>query len=121
MSNNGGEYRDKKLKEFCATNGIKLKRTTPETPQQNGVVEYMNRTLNKHARIMRIHASLSKMFQAEAISIAAYLINYRSQVPLKEKSHDEVQIDKEVNFSHLRIFGCISYVHIDSYEKNKST
>ena len=26
---------------------------------------------------------------------------------------------KEVKFSHLKVFGCISYVHIDSVARNK--
>ena len=33
-SDNGGEYRDEKLKEFCAANGIKLEKTVPKTPLQ---------------------------------------------------------------------------------------
>ena len=31
----------------------------------------------------------------------------------------EVQSGKEVMFSHLKVFGCISYVHIDSNTRNK--
>ncbi|RVW18404.1 Retrovirus-related Pol polyprotein from transposon TNT 1-94 [Vitis vinifera] len=38
-SDNGGEYKDEKLKEFCATNGIKLEKIVLKTPQQNGVAE----------------------------------------------------------------------------------
>ena len=60
-SDNGGEYKDEKLKEFCATNGIKLEKIVPKTPQQNGVVEYLNRTLNERARSMRIHTVLPRM------------------------------------------------------------
>ena len=51
-SDDGGEYKDEKLKEFCATNGIKLE-IVPKTPQQNGVVECLNRTLNEHVRSMK--------------------------------------------------------------------
>ena len=61
-SDNGGEYKDEKLKEFCATNGIKLEKIVPKTPQQNGVVEYLNRTLNERARSMRIHTVLPRMW-----------------------------------------------------------
>ena len=61
-SDNGGEYKDEKLKEFCATNGIKLEKKFPKTPQQNGVVEYLNRTLNERARSMRIHTVLPRMW-----------------------------------------------------------
>ena len=35
------------------------------------------------------------------------------------KIPEEVWSGKEVNLSHLRVFGCISYVHIDSAERSK--
>ena len=47
----------------------------PRTPQQNGVAERMNRTLNERARSMRLHAGLPKTFWADAINTATYLIN----------------------------------------------
>ena len=50
-------------------------RTIPRTPQQNGVAERMNRTLNKRARSMRLHARLPKTFWTDVVSIATYLIN----------------------------------------------
>ena len=84
-SNNGGEYRDNIFREFCANNGIKMEKTVPMTPQQNGVVERMNRTLNEHARSMRIHAGLPKMFWDEAVNTAAYLINRGPSIPLDGK------------------------------------
>ena len=118
-SDNGGEYRDNRFREFCANNGIKMEKTVPMTPQQNGVAERMNRTLNERARSMRIHAGLPKMFWAEAVNTAAYLINHGPSIPLDGKIPKEVWSGKEVNLSHLRVFGCISYVHIDSAERSK--
>ena len=52
-----------------------MEKTIPGTPQQNGVAELMNRTLNECLRSMRLHAGLPKTFWADAVSIAAYLIN----------------------------------------------
>ena len=118
-SDNGGEYRDNRFREFCANNGIKMEKTVPMTPQQNGVAERMNRTMNERARSMRIHAGLPKMFWAEAVNTAAYLINRGPSIPLDGKIPEEVWSGKEVNLSHLRVFGCISYVHIDSAERSK--
>ena len=118
-SDNGGEYRDNRFREFCANNGIKMEKTVPMTPQQNGVAERMNRTLNERARSMRIHVGLPKMFWAEAVNTATYLINRGPSIPLDGKIPEEVWSGKEVNLSHLRVFGCISYVHIDSAERSK--
>ncbi|KAL5754948.1 hypothetical protein ACOSP7_023168 [Xanthoceras sorbifolium] len=118
-SDNGGEYRDSRFREFCANSGIKMEKTVPMTPQQNGVAERMNRTLNERARSMRLHAGLPKMLWAEAVNTAAYLINRGPSVPLDGGILEEVWSGKEVNISHLRVFGCISYVHIDSAKRSK--
>ncbi|KAL5848374.1 hypothetical protein ACOSQ4_006387 [Xanthoceras sorbifolium] len=118
-SDNGGEYKDSRFREFCANSGIKMEKTVPMTPQQNGVAERMNRTLNERARSMRLHAGLPKMLWAEAVNTAAYLINRGPSVPLDGGIPEEVWSGKEVNISHLRVFGCISYVHIDSAERSK--
>ena len=39
-----------------------MEKTIPETPQQNGVAERINRTFNERARSMRLHARLPKTF-----------------------------------------------------------
>ena len=74
----------------------------------------MNRTLNERARRMRLHVGLPKTFWVDAVSTATYLINRGPSVPMEFRLSKEVWSDKEVEFSHLKVFGCISYVHIDS-------
>ena len=81
-SDNGGEYNSKEFTNYYAAHGIRMEKTIPNTPQQNGVAERMNRTLNERARSMRLHASLPKFFWADAISTAAYLINRGPSVPM---------------------------------------
>ena len=70
-SDNEGEYIDGGFNEYCAAQGIMMEKTIPGTPQQNGVVERMNRTFNERARSMRLHAGLSKTFWVDAVSNAA--------------------------------------------------
>ena len=55
-SNNGGEYYSKEFDNYCSYHGIHRDKTTPVTPQENGVLERMNRTIMEHARFMRFHA-----------------------------------------------------------------
>jgi hypothetical protein len=38
-SNHGGKYIDGGFKEYCAVNGIKMKKIIPSTPQQNGIAK----------------------------------------------------------------------------------
>ncbi|KAE8664296.1 hypothetical protein F3Y22_tig00112801pilonHSYRG00056 [Hibiscus syriacus] len=118
-SDNGGEYKNSRFRDFYKNNGIKMETIIPMTLQQNGVAERMNRTMNERARSMRIHARLSKLLWAEAINTAAYLINREPSVPLDGGITEEAWSKKEINLSHLRVFGCISYVHINSAERSK--
>jgi transposase InsO family protein len=119
ISDNGRECEDGGFKQFCAANGIIMEKTIPGTPQQNGVAERMNKTLNKHARSMRLHVGLPKTFWIDAVSTAVYLINKGSFVPLSHRLLEEVWSGKEVNFSHLKFFGCMSYVFINPDARNK--
>ena len=42
-SNNGGKYIDREFNEYCAAHEIKMEKTIPRTPQQNGVAERINK------------------------------------------------------------------------------
>jgi transposase InsO family protein len=48
----GGEFSSGNFKEFCDKHGIKREYTIPRTPQQNGVVERQNRSVQQMARSM---------------------------------------------------------------------
>ena len=118
-SNNGGEYIDRGFSEYCAAQGIRIEKTIPRTPQQNGVAERMNRTLNKRARSMRLHVVLLKTFWVDAVSTAAYLINRGPSVPMEFRLPKEIWSGKEAKFSHLKVFCCVSYVYVDSDARSK--
>ena len=118
-SDNEGEYIDGGFSEYCATHGIKMEKTISRTPQQNGVAERMNRTLNERARSMRLHARLPKTFWTDVVSTATYLINRGPLVPMEFRLPEEVWSGKKVKFSHLKVFGCVFYVYIDSVAHSK--
>nr|GEZ61063.1 hypothetical protein [Tanacetum cinerariifolium] len=49
---NGGEFRNKELNDFCSQKGIKREFSNARTPQHNGVAERRNRSLIEAARTM---------------------------------------------------------------------
>eukprot|EP00253_Pinus_taeda_P002521 PITA_02521 len=57
-TDNDGEFCSKEFEEFCKKCGIARKKTTPYTPQQNGVAERMNKTLMERAGSMLSGAGL---------------------------------------------------------------
>ena len=94
-SDNGGEYCSKEFESFCSCNGIQRQKTTPRTPQENGVAERMNRTIMERARSMRLHAGFPLEFWAKAVSTAL-----DGHIP------EEVWTVKKVNYAFLKVFGC---------------
>ena len=79
----------------------------------------MNRTLNEHARSMKLHVEFPKNLWANVVNTAAYLINREPSVPMEFRISKKVWSSKEVKFSHLKFFDCIPYVHIDSNARSK--
>ena len=70
---NAKEYQ--KLEELIRPGGVKMKSTTPYTPEQNGVAERFNRTVVQIARAMVLWAELPQLFWGEAIMTANYITN----------------------------------------------
>nr|GFA53211.1 putative ribonuclease H-like domain-containing protein [Tanacetum cinerariifolium] len=55
---NGGEFRNKEMNDFCSQKGVKREFSNARTPQQNGVTERRNRILIEAARTMLADAKL---------------------------------------------------------------
>uniref|UniRef100_A0A2N9H2E5 CCHC-type domain-containing protein n=1 Tax=Fagus sylvatica TaxID=28930 RepID=A0A2N9H2E5_FAGSY len=104
MSERGTEYRDGDFLKFCEEHGIKRHFTVRKTPQQNGVAERLNRTITETARCLRLNAELPKIFWAEAVDMACYIINRSPRVALDEKVAEEVWTGQEIDYSFMRIF-----------------
>ncbi|KAL8099667.1 hypothetical protein AgCh_032070 [Apium graveolens] len=64
-SDHGGEI-EKDFITFCKSRGITHEFSAPRTPQQNGVVERKNRTLQETARTLLHESKLPRKFWAEA-------------------------------------------------------
>ena len=71
----GVEFCKKEFEEFCKKCGVAQQKTTPYTPQKNGVAERMNRTLMEKERSMLGGTGLGQEFWAEAVETACYLVN----------------------------------------------
>ncbi|XP_075101611.1 uncharacterized protein LOC142177049 [Nicotiana tabacum] len=115
-SDNEGEYDSQELKAFCSENGIRMIKTVPETPEQNGVAERMNRTLNERARSMRINSGLPKYFWAEAVNTTTYLINKGPSIPLYFEIPEEVWTGKEKDPKHRNVIFNENVMYKDKLE-----
>ncbi|GKC67639.1 putative ribonuclease H-like domain-containing protein [Tanacetum coccineum] len=69
---NGTEFKNKEMNQFCKRKGIKREFSVARTPQQNGVAERKNRTPIEAARTMLADSKLPTTFWAEAVNTACY-------------------------------------------------
>ncbi|GJR10035.1 putative ribonuclease H-like domain-containing protein [Tanacetum coccineum] len=74
-SDNGTEFKNRDMLEFCGNKGIKQEYSNAKTLQQNRVAKRMNETLNEAARTMLADSLLPTTFWAEAVSTACYVLN----------------------------------------------
>ncbi|GKC36332.1 putative ribonuclease H-like domain-containing protein, partial [Tanacetum coccineum] len=70
---NGTEFKNKEMNQFCEMKGILRQFSVAKTPQQNGVAERRNRTLIEAARTMLVDSKLPTTFWAEAVNTACYV------------------------------------------------
>ena len=108
-SDNGTEFKNSSMEEFCKYKGISQQFSAPGTPQQNGVVERKNRTLIEAGRTMLDDVNLPTYFWAEAINIACYTQNC-SLINKHGKTPYEMVKGKKPSVKHLHVFGCKCFV-----------
>lgn len=108
------------FKNFLKKQGIKHEMTTPYTPEQNGVAERMNRTLTEKAKCFLFDANLPKTYWAEAINMAAYIVNRLPHSKSKDnKTPEEVFSGKPNDLSELKLFGTKVMVLKPKAKRNK--
>ncbi|KAL1220953.1 Retrovirus-related Pol polyprotein from transposon TNT 1-94 [Cardamine amara subsp. amara] len=118
-SDNGGEYTSNAFKDFVGKLGIVHQTSCAYTPQQNGVAERKNRHLMEVARTMFFDRNVPKQYWGDAVMTVCYLINRLPTVSLGSVSPHEVVNKTKPSLDHLRVFGCICYVHVPDALRNK--
>nr|GFB26731.1 putative ribonuclease H-like domain-containing protein [Tanacetum cinerariifolium] len=100
-SDNGTEFKNFDLNQFCELKGIKREFSVPKTPQQNGIAERKNRTLIEAARTMLADSLLPILFWAEAFNTACYIQNRNKEgdATFDGKEHDAEKPESTVNLS----------------------
>ncbi|GJY30715.1 putative ribonuclease H-like domain-containing protein [Tanacetum coccineum] len=105
-SDNGTEFKNIVMDDFCREKGIKQEYSVAKTPQQNGVAKRRNRTLIKDARTMLANSKLPTTFWAEAVSTACYAQNRVLVVKPHHKTPYELFRGFKLALSFIKPFGC---------------
>ena len=118
-SDNGTEFKNAVLNEFCTDKGISRQYSAPRTPQQNGVVERKNRTLVEAARTMLNEANLPLYFWAEAVNTACYTQNRTLINKDHNKTSYEVMANKKPTVKYFHVFGAKCFTLKDDEQLGK--
>jgi hypothetical protein len=118
-SDNGGEYTSKEFVIFCRDVGIKRDLTTPYNPQQNNVLETKNITIMEVVKTMIHDQDPPIHLWEEPTRTTVYVQNRLSHSALGFKTPEEIFSEKNLEVSHLKIFGCPVFVHISKEKRTK--
>ena len=118
-SDNGGEYTSKEFSNYLKEKGIQHQLSVPRTPQQNGVAERMNRTIQETARSMMHNAEQDKKFWAEAVCTAVMIRNRSPTVSVDNMTPYECFYGRKPDVSHFKVFGCKAYMHVPKENRKK--
>jgi transposase InsO family protein len=116
---NGGEYTSNEFKDFCRETGIKRELKTPYNPQQNGVAERKNKSIVEAAKAMIHDQNLPMHLWSEESNTFVYVYNRSHHKILGNKTPKEVFTRKKSEVGHLRIFGCLMYIHVPKEKRTK--
>jgi hypothetical protein len=123
-SDNGTEFRNAYFDQFCMEHGVDQQFAASCVPQQNGVMEQMNRMLVEMARMMLDEHSTPRPFWADAIGIAHYISNRIFLCSILNLTPFDLRFGRKASISHLRPFGCKCFIlkrgNLDKFESRSS-
>ena len=109
-SDHGTEFENIRFKEFCNSLGICHEFSAPKTPQQNGIVERKNRTIQEMARVMLNSKKLANRFWAEAVNTACHIVNRVYITKGTSMTAYEIWKGRKPNVKYFQVFGCVCYI-----------
>jgi hypothetical protein len=118
-SNGGGKYFLNEFDEYLKEHGIQRKYSCSYSPQQNGVVKRKNMHIVEITCAMMNEKNLPHYFWTEAIATVVYSVNRTPTTTIRGMTLEEKFTGKKPNVSHLRVFGCIAYVHVLDDKRSK--
>lgn len=118
-SDHGKEFENNKFAELCSFEGIRHEFSSPITPQQNGIVERKNRTLQESARAMIHVKNLPYHFWAEAMNTSCCIHN---RVTLRKGTLTtlyEMWKGRKPIVKYFHVFGSKCYIFADREQRRK--
>ena len=106
-SDHGREFENSCFSDFCNAERIAHEFSAPITPQQNGIVERKNRTLQEMARVMLLAKDLPSHFWAEAVNTACHIHNRVTIRKGTSTTAYEIWRGRKPNVKYFHVFGAV--------------
>ena len=104
-SNRGGEYLGKKFTLYLKSKGTKQKLTVHDTPQQNGVAKWWNRTIVEHIQALLHSSGLPKSLWGEAACHIVWLMNRTLTKAINGMTPYKAAFGKKSDLKDIRKWG----------------
>jgi transposase InsO family protein len=111
---NGGDFTSKKFMEYCSSHGIKRQFYISRTPQQNGVVERKNMTVQEMDRTMLMDSKLTDIFWTQEVHTTIHIQNRVILRNNTDKTPYEIWKGIPKNVKHFIFFGSKCYIKRDA-------
>nr|GEU95081.1 hypothetical protein [Tanacetum cinerariifolium] len=116
---NGTEFKNREMNQFCEMKGIMRQYNVARTHQQNGVPKRRNRTLIEAARTMLDDSKLPTTFWAEAVNTACCVQNRVLVVKPHNKTPYKLFHGRTPALCFMRPFGCPVTIFNTKYHLGK--
>ncbi|XP_073128980.1 uncharacterized protein [Henckelia pumila] len=114
-TDHGKEFENSLFEQFCEKEGISHEYSAPKTPQQNGIAERKNRTLQEMARVMLSSKNIAKRFWVEALNTACHISNRVMQLAKFDSKSDKcLFLGYALNSRAYRVFNLRTRTIIES-------
>ena len=100
------------FKEYLTNNGIVSETSIPYTPQQNGIAERLNRTIDEKVMTMKHQSGALNKLWGELVITSNYLRNRTPYSKIGGKTPFELWNGMKPSVSHFRVFGADVIVNI---------
>ncbi|CAM8904112.1 unnamed protein product [Rhodiola kirilowii] len=113
------EFENENFAQFCDEQGIVHQFSSPITPQQNGVVERRNRTVQEMTRVILHAKNVPLNLWTEAMLTATYVLNSVLIRSGMDKTSYELWKGRKPTVKHFHVFGSTCYILTDREQRQK--
>ena len=96
--------------EFCSKYGIKRQFLVAKKPQQNGVVERKNITVQEMAKTMLMDSKLTNVFWVQAVHTTFHIQNTWMLINKSDQNPCKLWKGISTNVKHLRVYRIKCYI-----------